>query len=67
MIDFILIILPLIVAGIAVVLLINSLKKKNEKYNEDQQHIEKDYMSLGMCFGISIGSIFMNTFGINSI
>ena len=41
MIDFILIILPLIVAGIAVVLLINSLKKKNEKYNEYQQSIEK--------------------------
>ena len=79
MIDFILIILPLIAVGITIVLLINSVKSKNEKRNsfenqksdENGQIIEKDYMalgmSLGMCFGVAIGLIFMKTFSINAI
>ncbi|XZK95773.1 hypothetical protein ACSXB4_08490 [Clostridium perfringens] len=67
MIDIIIIILPLIAIGIGMVLLINSLKKKYKTRNKDEQSTNEDYMSLGMCFGIAIGSIFTNTFGKNSI
>ncbi|MGX4600189.1 hypothetical protein [Faecalimicrobium sp. JNUCC 81] len=69
--DIIIIILPLIAVGISMVLLINSVKKKNEKINKDEQSTNEDYMSLGMslgmCFGVAIGSAFTNTFGPNSI
>lgn len=71
----ILIILPLIAVGIAMVLLIKGVKKKNEtrktfedeKINQDEENKEEDYMSmgmsLGMCFGVAIGSAFTSTFG----
>lgn len=62
--DIIIIVLPLIAVGISMVLLINSVKKKRKK---DEQSINEDYMSLGMCFGVAIGSIFTNTVGPNSI
>lgn len=79
MISFIFAILPLVFISIAVVLLINNIKKKDkirktledEKSNKNKENIEADYMtiwmSLGMCFGIAIGSIFANTFGAESI
>lgn len=76
--DFILITLLLICIGIAIVLLINSIKRKNEKkkvlkfetLNQKEEKTE-NYMtlgiSLGVIFGAAIGSIFTNRFGQNSI
>lgn len=79
--DFILTILSLVFIGISVILLINNVKKRNEKrkiseyidegHIKDEENTEKDYMSigmsLGMCFGVAIGSLLTNIFGINSI
>jgi len=79
MIDIIFIILPLVVIGIAMIILINNVKKVNkkrkvfqdDKFNKKEGNIEEDYMamgmSLGMCFGASIGSVLTNIFGIQSM
>lgn len=75
MIDFILILLPLVAVGIATIIMIKALKKKNEKIkisegdkaSQNDGNKEEDHMavgmSLGMCFGVAIGSAFTNTIG----
>ncbi|WP_297133236.1 hypothetical protein [Terrisporobacter sp.] len=71
MIDFILILLPVVVVGIAVILFINNVKKTNEKRKafedekvnqneENAENPEENYMAIGMCFGVAIGTIFFN-------
>lgn len=77
--NFIFIILPVIVVGILAVLLINRVNKKyknrnileDENINKNEESSEDNYMakgmSLGICFGVSIGSIFTNTFGPEAI
>lgn len=74
MFDFILILLPVVVVGIAVILFINNVKKTNEKRKafddekenqneentENQEKSEENYMAIGMCFGVAIGTIFFN-------
>ena len=75
MIDFIFNILPLVVVGISMIIFINNVKKKNEenKAYEDKNegNTKENYMtmgmSLGMCFGVAIGSSFVNIFGPESI
>lgn len=66
-----LIILPLVAIGIALILFINTIKKRNEKrkYLKDNQsnNKENDYMALGICFGVAIGMLFTNSFGAQSI
>lgn len=67
----ILIISPLIVVGITIVILTNNLNKTTEKYNQNEDNTQTNYilegMSLGISFGVTIGSIFINSFGINAI
>ena len=65
--DFIFIILPLIVIGIAMVLLITGIKKKDGKSKKEEEDYTSQGMCLGMCFGVAIGSIFVNKFGPNAI
>lgn len=68
MIDFILILLPVVVVGIAVILFINNVKKTNEKRtdfedekaNQNEENPEENYMAIGMLFGVAIGTIFFN-------
>lgn len=68
MIDFILILLPVVVVGIAVILSINNVKKTNEKRkafedekaNQNEENPEENYMAIGMLFGVAIGTIFFN-------
>ncbi len=71
MIDFILILLPVVVVGIAVILFINNVKKTNEKRTdfedekanqneENAENPEENYMAIGMLFGVAIGTIFFN-------
>ena len=45
MIGFSFAILPLVFISIAVVLLINNIKKKDEKSNKNEENIEPDYMN----------------------
>lgn len=73
--DILLIILPLVVVGIAMIVFINTIKKRNEKrkYLKDNpsNNKEEDYMALGtalgICFGGFIGTIFMKCLGVWSI
>lgn len=68
MVDFILILLPVVVVGIAVILSINNIKKTNEKRkafedekaNQNEENPEENYMAIGMLFGVAIGTIFFN-------
>ncbi|MDO4925440.1 MAG: hypothetical protein Q3980_07225 [Turicibacter sp.] len=68
MVDFILILLPVVVVGIAVILFINNVKKTNEKRtafedekaNQNEENPEENYMAIGMLFGVAIGTIFFN-------
>ena len=71
MVNFILILLPVVVVGIAVILFINNVKKTNEKRKvfedekanqntENPENPEENYMAIGMCFGVAIGTIFFN-------
>lgn len=68
MVDFILILLPVVVVGIAVILSINNVKKTNEKRkafedekaNQNEENPEENYMAIGMLFGVAIGTIFFN-------
>ncbi len=64
MVDFILILLPVVVVGIAVILFINNVKKTNEKRkafeDEKENQNEENYMAIGMLFGVAIGTIFFN-------
>ncbi len=68
MVNFILILLPVVVVGIAVILFINNVKKTNEKRkafedekaNQNEENPEENYMAIGMLFGVAIGTIFFN-------
>lgn len=76
--SFIFAILPLIVVGIMIIILVNSVKKKNINQQDNKENVSNEEgkvtqdnisigMSLGMCFGVAIGSAFTNIFGTQSI
>lgn len=77
--DFVLMTLPLVVLSVTIAIIINISSKKHAKLSKGQEgtdgtsSMEKkenaednnmaNGMSLGMCFGVAISSMFINKFG----